>query len=615
MNRWIAMVPTTLAALAVGGAVAVAGSATASAENQSTDNSAGTAVSRDAPSPTSNSDSDAASSAKPVRERPEPDITSDRESEIDSPESSDAAEVDDRDGSDTAAVADDDHDPATHAASSGTPARKKPINPSESPLGQAETEEPSPSQDTVVEPSQSGDPSGQAESEDPAAVGGTHQADTSAVSTPTDSSVVRAATTPQTSRTSPTMHTAALDAGSASPPARPTLLNYVGSVVLNLVMGLIHLIDGPPALPPNSSVTVRTSELVVPVGTGRSVQADWYFPENHDESTRLVYFQHGIGASGPMYSYTLAKLAEQTHSIIVAPSLSSNFLDPSAEWAGGEPMIEAIADLFVGDRSALTESASAAVGQQLTLPERFLLMGHSLGGYTTVSSGRYLIANGAIDDLVGIVSLDGVDVNGSLSSAIEVLTGENYRPVYHLSSEPYTWNLDGSLALALQAVRPGQFNGVMLEDGRHIDALQGANAIIQFAEYFIAGFSVARNVEAVPIIAAGWVNDLFAGTTDGIYGAADQRTEIPTSKGTAAVVAFPFPPLPPVYGTPFDGISEFILGLIVQVAVYQPLSGFGAASSGPSGIDSDAQCVMVSGPTCEVGTAAPAGAPGILRSL
>lgn len=389
---------------------------------------------------------------------------------------------------------------------------------------------------------------------------------------------------------------------------KPTLLNYLGSIVLNVVMGLIHFIDGPPVLPANSTVTVRTSTLLMPVGNGRSVQAEWYFPEDYDESTRLVYFQHGIGASGPMYSYTLAKIAQDTQSIIVAPSLSSNFLDPSAVWTAGDPMIKAIADLFVGDRAALHASATAAAGQEITLPERFLLMGHSLGGYTTISSTRYLIDNGAIENLVGVVSLDGVDVNGTLPAALQQLTGENYRPIYHLSSEPYIWNLHGSLAHALEAVRPGQFNGVMLEGGRHIDALQGGNPLIQVAEYIFAGFSAPRNVEAVPPIAAGWVNDLFAGTHDGIYGAPGERIEIPTSRGTTAVVVLPLSPMAPVYGTAFDAISEFILRLIVRAAVYQPLDDTNPPPTGAADATTNARCVTFAGTLC-ISTAASGNTP------
>jgi hypothetical protein len=80
-----------------------------------------------------------------------------------------------------------------------------------------------------------------------------------------------------------------------------------------------------------------------------------------------------------MYSYAAATLAEQTNSIVVAPSLTSNFFDPDAACLGGTPMQQAVADLFVGNRSALTESASAAAGYEVTLPTRSSLPGtHSV---------------------------------------------------------------------------------------------------------------------------------------------------------------------------------------------------------------------------------------------
>jgi FtsZ-interacting cell division protein ZipA len=77
---------------------------------------------------------------------------------------------------------------------------------------------------------------------------------------------------------------------------RPTVINTVGSIVLNVVMGLIHTFDGAPVLPAGSTVTVRTSTLTIPVAGGRTVQADWYFPDDDGETpTRLIYFQHGLG--------------------------------------------------------------------------------------------------------------------------------------------------------------------------------------------------------------------------------------------------------------------------------------------------------------------------------
>ena len=129
--------------------------------------------------------------------------------------------------------------------------------------------------------------------------------------------------------------TASVPVGATSEtPPRPTLLNLVGSVVVNLLVGLIQLIDGPPVLPANSTVTVRTSSLNLPIGNGRSVQSDWYFPADINEETRFVYLQHGFLATGPMYSFTAADLAERTNSIVVAPSLSSNFFAPDAAWVG-----------------------------------------------------------------------------------------------------------------------------------------------------------------------------------------------------------------------------------------------------------------------------------------
>jgi hypothetical protein len=313
----------------------------------------------------------------------------------------------------------------------------------------------------------------------------------------------------------------------------------VGSIVMNLVMGLIQAFDGAPVLPAGSTVTVRTSTLTIPVAGGRSVEADWYFPTDA-EPTRLIYLQHGLGASAPMYSYTAATLAEQTHSIVVAPSITSNFFDADGAWLGGTPMQRAVAELFTGDRTALTESASAAAGYDVTLPTSFVLAGHSLGGTLVSGAAGYMVDNGAIDNLAGVLLLDAVDLNDAVPTALEKLTGVNYRPVLNISSERYFWNMNGKVSDELEAARPGVFNGVMLVGGRHIDALQGGNALIQFSEYLIAGFSQPQNIEAVRTLAVGWVNDMFAGTDDGIYGAPGETLQLDTSAGTATAIALPF---------------------------------------------------------------------------
>ena len=96
-----------------------------------------------------------------------------------------------------------------------------------------------------------------------------------------------------------------------------------------------------------------------------------------------------------------------------------------------------------------------------------------------------------------------MDVNNTVPTALQKLTGVNYRPVLDMSSERYVWNMYGKVGDELEEARPGQFNGVMLVGGRHIDALQGGNPLIQFSEYLIAGFSQPQNVEAVKTLAVG----------------------------------------------------------------------------------------------------------------
>ncbi|MGP4055202.1 alpha/beta hydrolase [Mycobacterium sp. 4D054] len=371
-----------------------------------------------------------------------------------------------------------------------------------------------------------------------------------------------------------------MSAAAATSPARaPSLLNVVGSLVLNVLVGFIHLIDGPPVLSPNSTVTVRTSRLDLPIGAGRSVQADWYFPETVNESTRLVYFQHGFLASGPMYSHTIARLAERTNAIVVAPSLTSNFFAPDAAWVGGSTMHRAVAELFVGDRTALVESASAAAEYDIGLPNRFVLVGHSAGGTLVTSVAGFLADNGAIEDLAGVVMLDGVEPAGSrlVSDALAKLRGDNDRPIYLISSERYFWSRGGDMADKLRLARPDHFNGVGLVGGLHIDYMEGGNPVVQFGEYVVGGFSLPRNIKAAADITVGWVDDLFSGTTSaGVYGVPGQRIPVATAAGRATAVVLPLGvPARPVWPPLLDALLTAIFDFAGHhLFVYGPLRGY-----------------------------------------
>lgn len=356
----------------------------------------------------------------------------------------------------------------------------------------------------------------------------------------------------------------------AATPRRVTPVDAIGSAVLNVVMGLVQFFAGPPILPADANVTVRTSTLRIPVAGGRTVTADWYFPTGSDGQapTRLIYLQHGFAAVGSMYSFTAAALAERTNSVVVAPTITSNFLAVDGAWLGGTAMQQGVADLFAGDRAALTASASAAAGHEVTLPTRFVLVGHSAGGSLVMGAANDMIDNAALADLAGVVLLDSVDMNGTVPKALARLTGVNYVPVLDISSERYVWNMFGAVGDELESARPGQFNGVMLTDGRHIDALLGGNKLIQFAEYLVAGFSTPANVQAVPTIAAGWIDDLFAGTREGYYPAPGRSVDIRTPSGVATAVALPFASAERIQATALDGIFALVLGLITRVALF-----------------------------------------------
>ncbi len=328
-------------------------------------------------------------------------------------------------------------------------------------------------------------------------------------------------------------------APAAAAPQSPSLINAIGTLIFNLYSVATRLFGGPPVVPPGSTVTVRQSTLEIDCGDGYVVPADWYVPAGAEEDPpeRLIYLQHGFLASGPWYSYTAATLAEQTNSIVVAPSLTSNFFACDACWLGAAPMQQAVADLFAGDREALAASALAA-GYTGALPQRVVLVGHSLGGGLVAATAGYMVDNGTIGDLAGVVMLDGVGMNNAVPTALAKIP--DGLPIYQLAAPSYFWNQFGAASEALVQARPDRFVGVVLAGGSHIDAMQGGNPLIQFSQQLVAGFSQPQNVEAAKILMVGWINDMFAGDMeDGIYADPGDVITMNTPAGEATAQALP----------------------------------------------------------------------------
>ncbi|MDV3134658.1 alpha/beta hydrolase [Mycobacterium sp. 29Ha] len=326
--------------------------------------------------------------------------------------------------------------------------------------------------------------------------------------------------------------------------ARPLniVLDVIGTIVFGLYGFVTRLIGGPPVLPPNSTVTVYSSRLRIDCGCapgeGEEVPVDWYIPENPDPD-RIIYLQHGFLAAGPWYSYTAATLAEQTNSIVVAPSITSNFLAYDQCWLGGAPMHQAMAGLFDPNNTALEESLGATPYEGELKWKKVVLMGHSLGGGAVSGIAGYMTDAEIDDRLAGVVLLDGVGLNGQMVSDLQKV--DSGIPIYQLAAPKYMWNMFGSGTDALIAARPdAPFYGVTLAGGSHVDTMRGGNFLIQFSQQLVAGFSTPQNVSAAEILMVGWVNDMFDGDrAEGIYLDSGETRTIDTPAGQATLVDLP----------------------------------------------------------------------------
>ncbi|OMB81215.1 hypothetical protein A5743_09375 [Mycolicibacterium conceptionense] len=358
----------------------------------------------------------------------------------------------------------------------------------------------------------------------------------------------------------------------------PKPVSVITGVVFDTLAALERAVGGDPVVPPalRDSVEVSTSTLVI--SEGHEVESNWYFPksDNGEPPTRMIYLQHGFLANGPLYSYTASYLAQSTNSIVVTTTFSSNPFEEDGMWLGGDNLHEAVAQLFLDpDRTALNASMDTAElkagrTEDLDVPMQFVLVGHSLGGgfgpgvagyYAEGLTRRRDQGLDAPNDLAGVVIYDAVPMGSIIPDAMERLDEletngtadpsdddpDDYIPIYEIGAPLNFLNVFSDVNDQLTEARPGQFTGVVLEDGVHMDPMQGGNPLIQAAAYLIAGFPQPQNPLAVRELSAGWINDMFDEKIDpttgmcltdcaGQYGDGDDSFTISTDKGDAVAV-------------------------------------------------------------------------------
>lgn len=282
-----------------------------------------------------------------------------------------------------------------------------------------------------------------------------------------------------------------------------TPVEEIGGAVVDAILGVAQAFLPEPTVPPGSKVTIGHSTLTIPCGCdGTTVDALWYVPNQDTAPEGLVYLQHGFFRNNRAMSALAVEIAERTNSVVVAPTLSSNFLTGNGCWINGEPMQQAVAELFEDDRAALTASAFAA-GYAAPLPRRFVLSGHSAGGGLAVTVAALLRDD---DDLAGVVMFDGVTSRERMAASLTALPLD--LQVLQIAAPPSAWNAFGEATDTLVVFRPGQFVGVLLEGGTHIDS-EGSSS--DPLARLLVGTPRPANVAAVPVLAAQWITTLLDG--------------------------------------------------------------------------------------------------------
>jgi len=269
----------------------------------------------------------------------------------------------------------------------------------------------------------------------------------------------------------------------------------------------------------------EASILGIPLGQiSYPAPALWYFPTQANGSMQpngTIYLQHGFAAIGWFYQPLGIQLAGSTDSVVVTPTVNSLIPLPFGASLNSPQMQQGVASLFLGSETALNISASHA-GFQGTLPQNFILSGHSAGGgLATIAAGDYLADLGTnADNLKGVVTFDGV-ANGSAAYAAAIANLQAaHTPVYVVAAPPQSWNAFGATTNELVSLYPNNFVGVELAGGSHVDSMLGNKPVIDLVLQLVTQFSPPGNTQAVYTLSSGWINDIYTGhgPSDPLYG-------------------------------------------------------------------------------------------------
>ena len=261
----------------------------------------------------------------------------------------------------------------------------------------------------------------------------------------------------------------------------------------------------------SSTTTCVNTQLLID-GTSHSV--DWYLPSS--SASALMVLNHGFSRGCGNLRGTSKAIAEQGVMVLCV----------NADMTAGNP--ELAADL--GD--LLTSRALTPPGGR-TLPQRYIVGGHSAGGHFASELGARLDATG-YPHLAGAILFDPV-ASGGFTANLEAIADGTRRPVLAVTARPSLTNLFNNSAEALvgldsayvgiQLVWSKYTLGIPSGGSCHID-VEGENTdLIGIAG---AGCSASATQTArLRDFGATWARDLATGTRTSAYYCTDANVVTP----------------------------------------------------------------------------------------
>jgi len=280
----------------------------------------------------------------------------------------------------------------------------------------------------------------------------------------------------------------------------------------------------------SSTSTCVNTQLVV---GGESHSVDWYLPQG--SASALMVLNHGFSRGCGNLRGTSKAIADKGVMVLCV----------NGDMTAGNPALaHALGDLMTA--RTLTPPSGR------TLPQRYLVGGHSAGGHFASELGARIDANGYAD-FAGAILLDPV-ASGGFTANLEAISDNGARPVLAVTARPSVTNLFNNSAEALvglaspyvgiQLVWSKYVLGVPTGGSCHVDVEGEDTDIIGIAGALCSPSST--QTARLRDFASAWAKDLATGTHTSSYYCTDPHVVATCGSKVRALVDLTLPLAAPI---------------------------------------------------------------------